>query len=81
MGQSSSRQEHIGTGTCANETESGRYVYQDSYRSRVHPSPEYDYGATTLMIRAASKGAISEMTPTALSSPALSRRPLSLHSG
>ena len=66
MGQSSSRQEHIGTGTCANETKLGRSVYQDPYRSRVHPSPEYDDGATTLVTRAASEGAILEMAFAAL---------------
>ena len=66
MGQSSSRQEHIGTGTCANETKLGRSVYQDPYRSRVHPSPEHDDGATTLVTRAASEGAILKMAFAAL---------------
>ena len=66
MGQSSSRQEHIGSGACANETKLGRSVYQDPYHSRVHPSPEYDDGATMLVIRAASEGAILEMAFAAL---------------
>jgi len=66
---------------CANETKSGRCVHQDPHCSRVHPSPECDCGATTLVMRAASEGAILEMTPTALSSPALSRRPPSPCSG
>ena len=54
MGQSSSRQEHIGTGTCTDEAKLGGYIHQDPYRSRVHPSSEYDCGATMLLIRAAS---------------------------
>jgi len=53
-------------GTCANETKSGRSVYQDPYRSRVHPSPECDDGATTLVTRAASELAILEMAFAAL---------------
>ena len=43
-----------------------------------HPSSEHDYGATTLVIRAASEGAILKMTSTALSAPGIPRRSLSL---